>query len=247
MADVTVYPAAAGLVDGTFSFAAGSTSNDLSHWTSLDSANLALAPGTTAREVVTITVPKSAPSGERYAVVWAQVATPSPAQSGVGLVNRVGIRMYISVGAGGPPAAEFTIGQITASRAPDGDPVVSAEVHNVGRGALDITGNVVLTGGPGGLSAGSHAIALAAPLSSRHSATAHSELSRQLPAGPWRVKLTLQSAGTRHSEVATLKFPAQVMRAFPTSLALGALIVLLGGAFIVISRQRKRFARRDRH
>ncbi len=62
-----------------------------------------LPAGTTAFETVTISVPKDASSGRRYAVLWAEVA--APAANGVTLVNRVGIRIYLSVRSEGAPIA----------------------------------------------------------------------------------------------------------------------------------------------
>ena len=69
-------------------------------------------------------------------------------------VSRVGIRLYLSVGPGGSPAADFTIDSLTAVRSPDGQPMVLATVHNTGGRALDMSGTLELSDGPGGLSAG---------------------------------------------------------------------------------------------
>ena len=140
MADIAVFPAAAGIVGGNFSFAPGRRGNPLSSWTSVGRSVLHLAPGATALDVVTINVPKTASSGERYGVVWAEVSAPSHAQRGVRLVNRVGVRMYVSVGKGGMPAAKFAVGSLVASRAANGDPIVTAKVRNAGQDAIDITG-----------------------------------------------------------------------------------------------------------
>src|SRR5437762_204087 len=80
----------------------------------------------------------------------------SPPDTGGGItqVSRVGIRLYISVGAGGPPAAAFTIDTLTAQRSADGAPTVVAAVQNTGGRALDMNGSMELRNGPGGLSAG---------------------------------------------------------------------------------------------
>jgi hypothetical protein len=92
----------------------------------------------TAIDPVTIKVPKRASSGERFAVVWAEVTAPSPTQTGIRLVNRVGVRTYVSVGKGGLPAAKFTFDSLAASRSANGDPVVPARVHNVEQPAIDL-------------------------------------------------------------------------------------------------------------
>ena len=246
MAHIVVYPAAASLVEGKFSFAAGRTGNPLSGWTSVAQSVLHLAPGATALDAVTIKVPKTASSGERYAVVWAEVSAPSPAQSGVRLVNRVGVRTYVSVGKGGMPAAEFTVGSLAASRAANRDPIVAAQVHNVGQTSLDITGELTLSGGPGGLSAGPFPVTLGTVLAPSHSAIERVELDSQIPRGPWRADLTLSSGGTQRSSVATVTFPAEAQAHGKRSLsgrlmlALVVLILLLAaGSSVLFSRRHR--------
>jgi hypothetical protein len=64
------------------------------------------------------------------------------------------IRLYLSVGPGGAPAANFTIDSLTAKRTPDGHPTVLARVHNTGGRALDMNGTLRLVDGPGALDAG---------------------------------------------------------------------------------------------
>ncbi len=100
---VALYPAAASLIQGKFEFARNHRPNDLSRWTSVNRGALLLPAGPKALETVTISVPKDASSGRRYAVLWAEVA--APAADGVTLVNRVGIRIYLSVRAEAAPTA----------------------------------------------------------------------------------------------------------------------------------------------
>jgi hypothetical protein len=101
---------------------------------------------------VSIAIPRNAAPGEHYGVVWAEAR--SRGGDGITQVNRVGIRLYVSVGSGGDPASNFAIESLTAERAPDGRPVVVAAVHNTGGRALDMSGTLRLTNGPGRLSAG---------------------------------------------------------------------------------------------
>ena len=101
--NVALYPAAASLIQGKFGFARNHRPNDLSRWTSVSRGTLLLPAGTKAFETVTISVPKDASSGRRYAVLWAEVSAPTV--GGVTLVNRVGIRMYLSVRPEGAPIA----------------------------------------------------------------------------------------------------------------------------------------------
>jgi hypothetical protein len=251
VADIVVFPAAASIVAGKFSFAPGRTENPLSSWTSVAQSNLALAPGTTALDVVTINVPNRASSGERYGVVWAEVSAPSPAQSGVQLVNRVGVRMYVSVGKGGMPVAEFSVGSLVAGRSASGDPTVAAEVKNVGQAALGITGELTLSNGPGGLSAGPFPVTLGTLLAPSHSAIASAALDSQVPRGPWRADLTLISSGTQRSSVTTITFPpgtaASTKRSLSGPLSLVALICLMlilaaGSSVLLFRRHRLRLA-----
>jgi hypothetical protein len=250
-ADVAVFPAAASVIGGRFSFAPGRTGNSLSSWTTVAQPVVHLAPGGTVLDAVTTKLPKSASSGERYAVVWAEVSAPSPAQSGVRLVNRVGVRMYVSIGNGGSPAAEFTVGPLAASRSANGDPIVAAKVHNVGVAALDITGELTLSGGPGGLSAGPFPLTLGALLAPSHSTIAPVELDGQIPRGPWRAHLSLSSDGTQRTSLATITFPAKTVASGPglffVRLMLFALIVLMlllavGGSVLLSRRHRLQLA-----
>jgi hypothetical protein len=52
---------------------------------------------------VRIAVPKNAPPGEQLGVIWAEARSTADAAGSVVQVNRVGIRIYLSVGPGGAP------------------------------------------------------------------------------------------------------------------------------------------------
>ena len=121
-ATVAVYPAAASLRRGTFMFASGHSTNELSRWTSAEAERVPRwPPGTKAFETVTINVPTNASAGERYAVIWAEVSARPLAAHGVRLVNRVGVRMYVSVGSGGaPPPNSRSAGSPRSVRRPGG-------------------------------------------------------------------------------------------------------------------------------
>ena len=246
MADIDVFPAAASIDEGRFSFAPGRTADPLSTWTTVAHSVLHVARGATAFDALTINVPKRASAGERYAVAWAEVSAPSRTQSGVRLINRVGVRMYISVGKGGMPAAEFTVGSLSAGRSANGDPLVVAKIRNIGRAALDITGELTLSDGPGGLSAGPFPVTLGSLLAPGHSATERVELNSEIPRGPWRADLGLSSAGTERSSVAIITFPVKTLiggkRSLPASVSLAALVflvlVLTAASAILFSRRR---------
>jgi hypothetical protein len=203
-ATVALYAAAATIERGSFIGDAGRTANDVSSWTSVTPAAPQIPAGGTATATVTITVPAVAASGEQYAVVWAEVRA---AGSGVTEVNRVGVRIYLSVGTGMAPAANFTIGSVTAERSPQGNPVVVASVHNIGGLALDMSGTLQLSAGPGGLSAGPFPAALGVTLAIGSTEPVTITLNQVVPPGPWLARITLQSGLTERSAQATITFP----------------------------------------
>lgn len=247
-ADVAVYPAAASIVSGSFAFAPSHSANELSSWTSVNHDLLRLAPGTESLDTLTIHVPNNASAGQRYGVIWAQVSAPPPTAGGVELVNRVGIRMYLSIGPGGSPQANFTIGSLTAKRSATGEPLVVATVRNSGQSTLDIRGNLTLSRGPGGLGAGPFVVKMSTVLAPGISEPATVQLNTALPRGPWRADLALTSGFIHRSTVATITFPSNVGAArapikvgFPTLvLIIIVLLVLLAimALALLVSRRR---------
>ena len=208
-ADVGVYAAAATLHHGRFGFAGGRGRNELASWMSVSQGVLRMPTGTRRLETVTIDVPNQASSGERYAVIWAEVSAPAPAGGGVTLVTRVGVRVYLSVGPGGALPANFTVGTLTAERSASGDPLVAASVHNSGQRSLDIGGELTLSKGPGGLRAGPFAVKLGAALAPGSSRVATVRLDERLPRGPWHAQIRLRSGFLQRGASATLTFPRQ--------------------------------------
>lgn len=203
---ISLYPAAAKPRDGTFTVADGRTGNELTSWVSLDQTTVDLAAGARHLVTMTIMVPSTASSGERYGVVWAELASPSPDGSGVTVVNRVGIRIYLSVGPGGEPASDFRIESLTATRTVEGQPIVTAQVRNTGERALDLSGQLQLTDGPGSLAAGPFPIELGTTLAIGAVGPIVVRLDKGLPDGPWRAHLELQSGSTQRVADATLLF-----------------------------------------
>ena len=189
---VELYAAAAAVSGGSFSVADDRTANELSTWTSIDPSSLQLAAHGSTMAAVTITVPKDAAPGEQYAVVWVEARSPA-GSGGVTQVSRVGIRIYLSVGPGGPPAADFEIDSLTAERTPDGQPFVVASVHNTGGRALDLSGSLSLLDGPGGLTAGPYPADLGVTLGIGETEPVEIGLDARLPSGPWDARLTLAS------------------------------------------------------
>jgi hypothetical protein len=169
-------------------------------------------PAKAAHEAtVTADVPEDASEGERYGVIWASVAWQG--DGAVQMVNRVGIRIYLSVGPGSEPASDFEVSTLTASRTEDGRPVVTAEVVNVGGRAIDMSGELVLTDGPGSLTAGPFAAELGTTLAPGATVPVAIKLDASLPDGPWHAELDLSSRLLERTAEADLTFPERGMAA----------------------------------
>ena len=248
---IDLYAAAATVQDGVFQGADGRSPNDLSTWTSVSDPRPVLAAGGEQIVTVTIAVPSDAAPGEQYGAVWAE--TSSTTETGVTAVNRVGIRLYLSVGPGGAPAADFTVDSLTATRSDAGQPTVLAVVRNTGGRALDLVGELTLTGGPGGLSAGPFPAVLGTTVGIGDDETVTIVLDEQIPAGPWNAQLTLRSGLLERSVSASITFPEAGSAApvetstWPTLrdvLLISAVLVLLAmlTVMILVRRRRSKFA-----
>lgn len=250
---VVLYPAAAVIADGRFLGSAGHTPNDLSTWTSVRPAEADIPAGTDVLATVTIFVPEGTTSGERYGAVWAQVSSTPAAGGGVTQISRVGVRVYLSVGFGGPPASDFTINSMTAERSSAGQPIVLATVHNTGGAALDMSGRLQLSGGPGGISAGPFPATLGTTLGIGDTEPVTIPLDRQLPSGPWDARITLESGLLQRSAEAMISFPEVgaslpvITRpispgwTYPVLIALSAILLLsMTLLFFVLRRPRLR-------
>jgi hypothetical protein len=247
---VAIYPAAASIVRGSFAFASGKSANELSGWTSLSHDVLRLASGGEALDTLTINVPGTASSGERYAVVWAAVSATPTAASGITLVNRVGVRMYLSIGPGGAPASNFTVGSLAAERSATGKALVVANVHNSGQSTLDLSGSLTLSKGPGGLHTDPFTATLGTVLAPGDSEPVTVQLASEVPRGPWRADLSLTSGFLQRSAVATITFPlnnraARAPRAGFSTLILViiALFALLAMSTVALLISRRRISR----
>ena len=207
IAHVLLYAAAASIANGSFLGAAGHTPNDLSTWTAIRPGGAEVVAGGRATATVTIAVPLTAAPGEQYTAIWAEVRSDPVAGGGLTQVSRVGIRVYLSIGPGGPPAADFTIDSLTAGRAPDGGRMVLARVHNTGGRALDMHGTLDLLAGPGGLSAGPFPVKLGTTLAITDTESVQVSVDRQVPAGPWSARITLRSGLLERTARATITFP----------------------------------------
>jgi hypothetical protein len=237
---VVLYPAAATIGNGLFVGAAGHTPNDLSTWTSVNPGASEVPVGGHVTAIVTIAVPRDASPGEQYGVVWAETRSTPPAGGGITEVSRVGVRIYLSVGRGGPPPSKFTIESLTARRTPNGQPMIVATVHNSGGLALDMYGTLQLSAGPGGLRAGPFRANLGVTLGIGDTEPVTIVLDKRLPAGPWDALVTLHSGLITNRAQATITFPTDGSAPPPYLAIIGLAIALLGiTVLLVVIRQRR--------
>lgn len=241
---LNMYVAAATIRHGQFMFAVGHTQNLMTTWVHLSRPVLLLAPGGRANETVTIRVPRNAPPGEQYGVVWAANRGRDAARKTISLVNRVGIRIYLSVGPGNPPASNFAMAPPTTSRNASGRAQVTVRVRNTGGRALTLSGTLSLTGGPGGLRVGPFRLSTGAVLAPGQSAPVIFTLSPRIPDGPWHAKIRLQSGLVVRSETATIDFTTAALASsgFPLAPAAGiSMLVLIAlSAFVIRGRRLQR-------
>ncbi|MFZ5849585.1 MAG: hypothetical protein ACOYX5_19635, partial [Actinomycetota bacterium] len=251
--EVATSVSGASVEDGAFSFEPSGSADDLAEWISLSRPALALEPGTRAVLRATVAVPDDAAAGERYGVIWA--ATQSPGAGGVEVVSCVGIRIYLSVGAGGEPASDFEVTDLRGGRSAQGQPLVQATVENTGGRAIDVSGELMLTQGPASLTAGPFPATRVVTPAPGDSAALTVLLDSELPAGPWHVQLALTSGRVQRSIEGSVTFPgggpsaAQVVA--PSSVwSHPAYLVASGGLLaavllLFLARRRRRPAQAD--
>lgn len=246
---IDVYAGPATLTDGTFAVAERGETNALTSWITVGQANVHLDPGSAVDVPVVIDVPSDAPEVEQYGAVWASLA--QTAEGGVTQVSRVGVRVYLSVGEGNGPPADFRIDSLAPTRGTDGSALLVAHVQNTGGRAVDISGTMNLSGGPGGLTA--------EPVNADYATIAPGAEgkvefvvpnSASLPAGPWQAQVKLESGFNKHDLSASVTFPDRgVGDAVGASgsgwsigawvgLAIGVLVVVLAFAAYVVRKRR---------
>ncbi len=249
---VEMYPDAAAITHGSFAGAAGKTPNDLTTWTKLDHTSLDIPAGDAEDDTVTIAVPRDAAPREQYAVVWAQVSG-ARGTSGVSLVSRTGIRLYLCVGGHNARPAAFTVDTMTAERNSADRPVILARVHNTGGRAVDLSGTLKLTAVSGSLSAGPYPVQLGTSLAPGQSEAVTVPITDQVADGPWNATIDLKSGlldETAHARITFPHNPGFASAALATSTAditrpmiIGALVgmaVLLGVTVPLTAIRRRR-------
>ncbi|MCW2499974.1 MAG: hypothetical protein JWN87_1650 [Frankiales bacterium] len=205
---VKLYGGDATIAGGAFSVSEGRTRGDVAQWTTVDPGTVTLPDQTRVIATATFTVPAQATAGERYGVLLAEL----PAQrssSGLGVASRVGVRVYLNVGEGGAPKSDFAVSSLQAVRRADGTPAVLARVTNTGRRALDLRGTLLLSHGPGGLSAGPFDAQVGTTLKPGDSAPVTVPLDKAIRGGPWRAVIALKSGLLERQATGNLTFPDQ--------------------------------------
>ncbi|MBM7086155.1 MULTISPECIES: hypothetical protein [Micromonospora] len=248
---ITMSVGAAEIRDNQFVAASDPNGNELPEWVHLDQPSFVAPPYSTTTLRVTVEIPPSAPRGERYGAIWASVAstTPDPGRGTVQKINRAGIRIYLDVGPGGEPPSDFEIDDLVPGRTDKGLPVVRATVRNTGERALDLSGKLWLSDGPGGLSAGPFGVTVGTTVPPGGTAHAEVLLGRQLPDGPWRARLRLESGRLHRELTGEITFPrdhgawglpATLSDRLPWIVALAGLLTLAAGVLLVVTVRRVR-------
>jgi hypothetical protein len=178
-------------------------------------------------------------------VIWAQETSRLQYQNGLAIteINRVGVRIYLSVGPGGAPPSNFAVTSFTATRSAHGQPVVTARVHNTGGRALDISGYLKLSDGPGGLTAGPFKLDDDITIAPGQSEPMEIVLSKRLPNGPWLAQINLVSGLTERHAEATIQFPGYgartaISRYLITGVILLIILAMIAAAWLVRRNRR---------
>lgn len=244
-----VYAGPAKIVDGAFTPENRGEETVLTSWISIEKPVLSLDDGQSEDVTVTIAVPADAPEVEQYGVIWASTQPASEGDEQIQVVSRVGVRVYLSVGEGNGPPSDFAITDLTPQRDADGNAALVANVNNTGGRAIDVSGSLDLTGGPGGLTANtvSAQTTTIAPGEGGEVVFALPD-SASLPAGPWQAAVNLESGFNKHDSSAEITFPDEgVGEAVGESGSLSggaiagivvAVIVVLGGLAYLLIRRR---------
>lgn len=201
---VNLYVVPAKIAGGEFTPGERDQAGEVAEWASVSPGRATIPSRAAAQARVEIAVPDDAEDGEYYGAALAEVTVEG---AEINVVNRVGIRIYLSVGDGDAPKSDFEISTLTSSRREDGTPVVSASVTNTGGRALDMSGDLVLDHGPAGLSAGPFPATLGTTLGIGDTQPVEVVLNKELPAGPWDATLTLRSGELEKTVTATILFP----------------------------------------
>jgi hypothetical protein len=231
----TVYADAATIGDDQFIGGPGATRSALTTWTTVQHPVVTLGPDASAMDMVTIRVPRGAVRGEHYGVIWVQQESQARDSAGVNIreIARVGVRIYLAVGRGGAPPTRFAITAITGHRTSSGQPYILAGARDTGGRAVDLSGSVRLTQGPGGTSAGPFQAQQSITLAPGQSGEMTFKVGNGLPNGPWLATVTLASGLNKATGAATVTFAASAAGQLPLTVIIAAACVLAVGVLVV--------------
>ena len=172
--------------------------------------------------------------GNRYGVIWAAVSSPTQAGSNVTLVNRVGVRMYTSIGSGCHCPLELLRYRLARRALELWSTLGRSQGPQQRRNDAGHRWHLgTLYEGPGGLRSGPYVAKLAANLAPGASEAVTTKLQTDLPLGPWRADFGLESGFVQRSDVATITFAPRTSRADRTrwspvvTIAIVGLLILL--------------------
>ncbi|MBW3649212.1 MAG: hypothetical protein KY458_01455 [Actinobacteria bacterium] len=202
-----LYAGAARVQDGAFIPEERGRENALSSWMTVTPPTANLAAGARTKAQVKVAVPSGTRAGEYYGVVWAELPGVPPQGGGAAVSNRVGIRVYLAVGGGDEPPTSFKLESFTPSLDRDGRPGIDIRTCNDGRRAVDLSGELALGEGPGGVSAGPFKSETIPTLAPGQCGQVPIRLDPKLPRGPWVATVTLRSGQEAQRASATVTFP----------------------------------------
>jgi hypothetical protein len=241
----SVYPDAAQIAHGAFVGDAGQTRSELTGWITIQHPVVRLAPRASTLDMVTIRVPSQATGGEHYGVIWVQQTASARSATGTAIleVARVGIRIYLAVGHGLPPT-KFVITSLAGHRSRHGQPYLVAKIHNTGQRAVDINGELRLTDGPGGITAGPFQEQQVVTLAPGQYGNVIFVAGKLLPDGPWHATVTLVSGLNTSAAQSTIQFGGHDLSSW-TRLswliwAVGIVIALVAIALVLRGRRARR-------
>ena len=236
---VELYPVTATIEDGAFRVDPGRGTAEATSWITISPQTLQLTDGERREATVAVSVPANAKAGEHYGAVMAEIPPPDAGPGQVAVSSRVGIRFYLSVGGGEEPETDFELPAFRPIRQRDGRPAIEIDGCNTGGRAVDLTGEVELAEGPGGIKAGPFPTPNATTLAPEQCHTFTIPMDKELPNGPWDATAKLRSGEEERTAEARITFPKdagergkkvetkQVTGTVPGIIALGVSVVLL--------------------
>ena len=245
---VRIYATAAEIVNGVFTPLPNDASG-VNDWVSVSDPELALGPLDAEIVSMRIDVPADAPSGEFYGVLWVE---PPAGGTQIAITNRVGLRIYLSVGSEDDPPVDFSITEMTAGRDEEGVPYVTSLLTNTGERAVDVSGELDLEDGPAGLESGPYPFDGSVSIAPGDTAPMRITLDPDLPDGPWTARLTARSGLTEREAFAEVTFPTEsdvaqepveatpVRPGGPVGPAIAGLLLLLTSGILFLVWRRRR-------